>query len=367
MFRGSGVQEKVSVVGTAAFIEFVEGIKKEGVEIDYAPMGPGTTGKTPLIIEVDRENKKKNIDALDIKLPILQARIARDYKNLHELNVANFNFQPAKIISFSEAQQRDIVFREIVDGEISHTTQMDGNLEISPQNVIGFFAQNISRELRLVGANDVLFGKVKQFITGHLFGKEVEIADPNILRNLSESVTKSRIYETFKGEINKLTVRDSGTTRISSHIKLSEARPVVVNDQPVLYPKRSIFNKVVGNNLELDFASFLDDAKDILSFARNRQRDGLSIEYQPSSGGIATYVPDYIVKERDDSIWIIETKGREDIEDPRKIARLQDWCKDATAHDGKIKYQAMFVREEDFKKYQPTKFSQANELFVKKK
>ena len=185
------------------------------------------------------------------------------------------------------------------------------------------------------------------------------------MRNLSEPVVARTVFETFKDEINKLTVRDSGTTKISSFIKLSEARPVVVNEQPWLPPKKSIFNKVVGNNLELDFASFLDDAKDIISFVRNRQRDGFWVEYQPSNGGIANYVPDFIVKERENSIWIIETKGREDTEDPRKFARLQDWCKDATSHDGKIKYQAMFVPEEDFMKYQPTKFSQAIELFVK--
>ena len=39
MFRGEAVQEKVSVVGTDAFIEFVESIKSEGVELEYARNG----------------------------------------------------------------------------------------------------------------------------------------------------------------------------------------------------------------------------------------------------------------------------------------------------------------------------------------
>jgi type III restriction enzyme len=39
MFRGQGIDEKVSVVGTDAFIDFVEGIKNEGVDLDYRPMG----------------------------------------------------------------------------------------------------------------------------------------------------------------------------------------------------------------------------------------------------------------------------------------------------------------------------------------
>jgi len=147
MFRGQNVREKVSVIGTQAFIEFVESIKVEGVEIEYAPMGSGTPGKNPLIIEVDKENKKKDIEALDITLPVLKARIGRDYKNLHELNVAAFDFVPAKIIQFSEEEQREIIFRDVVEDKYSHTTQMDGDLEISPQHVIGFFTNGLVRDL----------------------------------------------------------------------------------------------------------------------------------------------------------------------------------------------------------------------------
>ncbi len=82
MFRGHGIDEKVSVVGTDAFIDFVEGIKNEGVDLDYRPMGDRTPGAGPMVIEVDRENKTKDLDVLDIELPRLTARIEREYKNL---------------------------------------------------------------------------------------------------------------------------------------------------------------------------------------------------------------------------------------------------------------------------------------------
>lgn len=54
MFRGQDVQEKVSVIGTQAFMDFVESIKVEGVELEYQPMGAGTGPKSPLVVEVDR-------------------------------------------------------------------------------------------------------------------------------------------------------------------------------------------------------------------------------------------------------------------------------------------------------------------------
>ena len=47
-------------------MEFVESIKNEGVELERKPMGEGTGPKTPLMIEVDTENERKNLDALEI-------------------------------------------------------------------------------------------------------------------------------------------------------------------------------------------------------------------------------------------------------------------------------------------------------------
>ena len=65
------VKEELVVVGTPAFIEFVESIKTEGVEFNYRPMGD--TGKTrnPIIVEIDSDNTNKDLDKLDIPIPVL--------------------------------------------------------------------------------------------------------------------------------------------------------------------------------------------------------------------------------------------------------------------------------------------------------
>jgi len=81
MYPG-GLEEYVSVVGTNAFMDFVESIQAEGVVLERKPMGEGTQAKTPLVVEVDKENEKKDIDALDIELPVLTPRVYREYKNL---------------------------------------------------------------------------------------------------------------------------------------------------------------------------------------------------------------------------------------------------------------------------------------------
>ncbi|HEU5407920.1 MAG TPA: DEAD/DEAH box helicase family protein, partial [Nitrospira sp.] len=150
MFRGQGVDEKISVVGTQAFIDFVESIKNEGVDLEYRPMGERTPGAGPMVIEVDRNNKSKDLEALDIELPRLTARIEREYKNLDALDPLAFANKQLAVKPFSEEQQREIVFKSLDTGDQSHVTRMDIEFTPTYQNVIGFFARTIIRDLRLV-------------------------------------------------------------------------------------------------------------------------------------------------------------------------------------------------------------------------
>ncbi len=85
MYSGD-TEEYVSVVGADAFMDFVESVKAEGVELERAAMGEGTRPKTPLVVEVDRGNDEKDIESLDIELPVLAPRIYRDYRNLADLD-----------------------------------------------------------------------------------------------------------------------------------------------------------------------------------------------------------------------------------------------------------------------------------------
>ena len=126
-----------------------------------------------------------------------------------------------------------------------------------------------------------------------------------------------------------------------------------------MVPKKSVFNKIVGDyDYELEMAGFLDGCDDIMSFVKNSQSTKFRIEYHNADGSIANYNPDFIVKRTEAEIWIVETKGREDLDDPPKWERLQQWCADATAHDGKRTFHALFVRQEEWEAHRPTNFAQ---------
>ena len=359
MFRGEPVPERVSVIGTDAFIAFVEGIKAEGVDLEYEAMGSSTRPKCPIVVEVDTENEHKDIGRLDIELPVLAPRIYREYKNLNDLDVAALSHKRLPVKQFSEEEQREIIFRNIDTERESHRTVLELMFEPNSQNVIGYFTRTIMRDLRLVGGFDVLFGKVKRFVQDYLFDRPVDLDGRNILRNLSEIEATRTLLETLKAGVNALTIQDKGITEIRNAIKMSAIRPYLVKDQAYLQPKKSVFNRVVGDSaFELEFAAFLDGCEDIVSFVKNTQSTQFRIEYRNADGVIANYIPDFIVKRSDAEIWIVETKGREDLADVAKWKRLQQWCADASMHDEARSFRALYIKQEDWEARPPRTFSQ---------
>ena len=363
MYPG-GLEENVSVVGTDAFMDFVESIQAEGVELERTAMGEGAQPKTPLVVEIDSENDKKNFEALDIEIPVLTPRIYREYKNLADLDTRAMKHQPVPYQQFSVEQQREIVFKDITTGEVTHTTILNTAGVADYRSVIGYFAKTIMKELRLVSGYDVLFGKIKAFVQTELFDQRVDLEHPNTLRNLSELAATKTLIETFKKAINALTVRDRGDAEIRDTIKLRQTRPFVVKDQGYLIPKKSVFNRAIGDSqLELLFASFLEDCPDVVSYAKNYFAVHFKLDYVNVDGNISNYYPDFLVKLADARTVIVETKGLEDMDVSLKMQRLHQWCEDVNRVQSDVKYDFVFVDQEGFEKYKPKSFRQLTDSF----
>src|SRR3989339_1440708 len=370
MFFGrDDVEEYVSVVGTPAFMDFVESIKGEGVILEKKAMGAGAKPIAPMVIEVDKDNPNKDIEKLDIEIPVMSPRIQREYKNLAELDVSKFGNKKVKVKTFSEEEKREIVFKDVVGEKTHHTTILSGDIEPDYQSVVGFFAQAIMRELRLFGCYDILFGKVREFLQNNMFDSPVNLSDLNTLRNLSEVEYIWLIKDSFKKAINDLTVEDKGDTEIKNYIKISEARPFVVNDKSYLIPKKSVFNKIVGDSdFELVFSDFLENCNDVISFAKNfqnKEASALRIEYKNSEGFIATYYPDFFVKKDEKTVYIIETKGKEEEDDKLKFERLQKWCEDVNNRQNKMTYKALYIKQEEWERNRLKNFDEAVRVFDK--
>lgn len=368
MYLGERIEEYVSVVGTDAFMEFVESIQAEGVFLERKPMGEGTQAKTPLVIEVDKENEEKDLDNLEIEIPVLTPRVYREYKNLASLDVRNLPHQRIAYLEFSEADQREIVFKDVTTGEITHTTILDTAGVADFRSVIGYFAQTIMKDLRLVSGYDALYPKVKQFVQDELFDRAVDLESPNTLRNLSEPVATKTVLETLKTAINALTIQNRGDALIRDTIKLRETRPFVAKEQGYLVPKKSVFNRIIGDSpLELEFAGFLENCPDIISYVKNYLAVQFKIDYVNAKGEISNYFPDFIVKESPGKLFVVETKGLEDLDVPLKMQRLKQWCADVNAGQNRVHYDFVFVDEEGFNRYKPKTFSDLLKSFTQYK
>jgi len=191
------------------------------------------------------------------------------------------------------------------------------------------------------------------------FDRPVDLESPNTLRNLSELAATKTLIETFKKAINALTVQDKGDAEIRDTIKLRHTRPFVAKDQGYLVPKKSVFNRIIGDSrFELLFARFLEECDDVVSYAKNYLAVHFKLDYVNMDGDISNYYPDFVVKLSNKRIVIVETKGQEDLDVPQKMARLRQWCEDINRVQSDVKYDFVYVDQESFEKFKPVSFRQ---------
>jgi len=65
-------------------------------------------------------------------------------------------------------------------------------------------------------------------------------------------------------------------------------------------------------------------------------------------------------------VTIVETKGREEDDDKLKFERLQKWCEDVNNRQSRVEYKALYIKQEEWEKYNPKNFSEAIRLFGQK-
>ena len=242
---------------------------------------------------------------------------------------------------------------------MTHTTILDTAGIADYRSVIGYFAQTIMKDLRLVSGYDVLYGKVKAFVQDELFDRPVELESPNTLRNLSELAATKTLIETFKKAINALTVQDKGDAEIRDTIKLRQTGPLWPRIRAILSRKRASSTASLATAiLNCCLPDFLEDCDDVVSYAKNYLAVHFKLDYVNADGDISNYYPDFLVKLSDKRIVIVETKGQEDLDVPLKMQRLRQWCEDINRVQTDVKYDFVYVDEESFEKYKPASFRQ---------
>ena len=139
------------------------------MSLEGRDMSGTSRAQAPIVIEVDRDNVKKDIEMLDIELTILTPRIMRDYKSLEFLSDSHYEFVPLALRSYDDNEEiKEIHFREAISGDHDHSIELVSVIP-SASNVVGYLTSSIMKELRLFSGYHILYGKVKGFIENNLF------------------------------------------------------------------------------------------------------------------------------------------------------------------------------------------------------
>ena len=204
-----------------------------------------------------------------------------------------------------------------------------------------------------------IYGKIKEYVQDRLFERPVDLEHANTIRNLSELAATKKILDTFKLAINALTVQDKGDAEIRDKIKLRDTRPFVTKEQGYVVAKKSVFNRIVGDSgFELQFAAFLENCPDVVSYAKNYLAVPFRLDYVNAVGDISNYNPDFFVKLSEGEVFLVETKGQVDVDVAPKLERLRQWCNDVNRAQAEVKYDFVYVDEDGFKKFASKSFRQ---------
>lgn len=358
MFRGnSGYTERVDVIGNKTFIEFVEQLEREeDVKLDTFKIGEKVHITT---IAPDPKKKEK-----DILIPVLSPILTRKKslaEEISELDVNSFNCpilprkQDDAAAKTFRYEGRDIItLQKIVEREYTIPEPQ------TAEEVIGYYARRIAQDVKLPSQFSALAPKVREFLETKAFGQKVDLADPVILKAISNNVAQYVTVKTFVEALRKIVITELQPQLLHAGRPLSETAPFPWS-RATFAADKCIFNLVpCDNEFEKEFAQFLQKADDVQRFAKLPEQFGFAIEYTDSAGNLRYYEPDFVALTVDGTHYIVETKGLEDTNVVNKDRAAQLWCENTTRLSEE-NWAYLKVLQTAYKQLQPNRFE---DLFV---
>ncbi len=355
--RNNPEKEYLTVIGTDAFMQIVEKLRDEWVKLEEWSMWWSRTD-TSLLIDVDDMNPHKDISKLDIAIPIMTNSLWRDTKEIGSITPESYLTQKMQMKHYPESELHTFSFVSVFENDATvKESIVDFGQVASSRDIIDWYTKQLIRKLRLGHMTfSQLYPKVKQFVQYYLFETPVDLDDLQTAKNLTDNIIQRTIMICFEQAINNHTIKQKDETTIMQYKKLSSTREFWIKPRShsQYSPKFSIFNTIVWDSeFEVEFAQVLDyiaSKGEIVSFAKNYQQLNIWIDYQDTKNNISHYYPDFFVKHMNGDITIIETKGREEVNDLKKVERLRQFCLEASMHDS-VHYKALYIKQEDFESF----------------
>lgn len=175
-----------------------------------------------------------------------------------------------------------------------------------------------------------------------MFEKKTNLYDPAIVSRLGDSDVAEHLRAVFVPLIRARVTTTESRVPDAAPMPISAWRPFQVTHSerhPVIAATRTLFNLAPCNReLEVAVANFIDHASDIAAFAKNAGPQCLRIDYLAAGSRLAFYTPDFFARTKEGNCYIIETKGREDKDVPRKAKAAVAWCEAASNSNCRWEY-----------------------------
>ena len=186
-----------------------------------------------------------------------------------------------------------------------------------------------------------------------MFVMKSTLFEQELISRLGDSDVGEHVRAVFVPLIRKYTTTIEKRAPEQEPMALSYWKPFQATHserRPVVEAQKTLFNLVPCNrDLEVAMTEFLTGrAMDVTAFAKNAGPQSLRIDYIGSGGRLAFYTPDFFVRVKSNNYYLIETKGREDIDVPRKVRAAVEWCKSASKK--KCKWEYIYVSQEVFER-----------------
>ncbi len=321
----------LEIIGPSGLLQVVEELEKEeGIKI-----GEVAIEKEPIpqfTIFVDQNKLDKDIKVPFLSQKYVHVKLDLELEDIKEIKSLNLLFEDKVLEETIKYTAVDLKGTPIVKREWDLPVPREIN------SVISYYAQQIRTSLHIPKSFAEFYPLVEAYIKKKLFNRELdletedEVEKLKIIYNLTRPEIAEKLRSIFKDYFkNKL--YQLIEVQSFHYKKFSEVVPFIWT-KLTLPADKCIFNVCpCDNNLEVNFASFLEKAPDVVKFTKN-EGIGFFIEYIDYEGFLRNYKPDFMVVLDDETHYLIETKGLEDINVARKDQRAKEWCGDATRLTG---------------------------------
>jgi type III restriction enzyme len=358
MFRDQGgYDERVDIIGNDNFMQVVADLEKtEGISLDTFDYGKKKTLLTIPAVQVLTER----IGQYEIEIPVLSARLERRKETrqaIEDLTIDKLLLRNALTVDTTVAPPESFTYegRDVISDEVLVERTYTMPQAQTASEIVAFYTQTIAHSLKVTGQFAVLAPKIEQFLRLKAFGQPVTLDSPALLQALNKPHVLNFTEKVFFKLLRPRLIEEHEPVISSAPRRLSTTPPFPWSGKLADVGKTVFDLTPCDNEFEMQFAHFLNDAPDVAALANlGNLPQKLSLEYLDAEANLRYYEPDFVARDTSGGYWLLETKGRVDLEVERKAARAQQWCEDVTTQTG-VAWGYLTVPQKEFDKLAPVR------------